>query len=104
MCIQATAAAAAAATTERPAAGAGGGGGAAKAAVSSGSSAPSGLDFTLKSGESFRLFNCSTMHAPMLVSGTAPADLIKVMYRLYRALYPDGDLGGLPALVHRGDM
>ncbi|KAG2435153.1 hypothetical protein HXX76_007238 [Chlamydomonas incerta] len=108
MCIQATAAAAAAATMERPAGGAAAGGaagGAAKAAVSSsGSSAPNGLDFTLKSGESFRLFNCSSMHAPMLVSGTAPADLVKVMYRLYRALYPDEDLGGLPALVHRGDM
>lgn len=52
--------------------------GAAAAAGSSGPSTPGGLGFTLNSGESFRLFNCTSVHAPMLARGTEPADMVKV--------------------------
>ncbi|PNW69906.1 hypothetical protein CHLRE_17g697701v5 [Chlamydomonas reinhardtii] len=74
MVTQATAAAA----TEQPAGGAGGVAAAAAAAGSGASGAPCGLDFTLTSGESLTLFNCSSVRAPVLVSQTVPADLAKV--------------------------
>ncbi|PNW80837.1 hypothetical protein CHLRE_07g331600v5 [Chlamydomonas reinhardtii] len=99
MGIQATAAAA----TKQPAGGAGGVA-AAAAAGSSASGASGGLDYTLKSGESFRLFNCSSVYAPVLVRGTEAARMVEVMYRLYTALYPDEDLGRLPDLLDRGDI
>ena len=73
MGIQATAAAA----TKQPAGGAGGVA-AAAAAGSSASGASGGLDYTLKSGESFRLFNCSSVYAPVLVRGTEAARMVEV--------------------------
>ncbi|KAG2428179.1 hypothetical protein HXX76_011859 [Chlamydomonas incerta] len=62
-----------------------------------------GLDFVTRNGETFRLFNFSFITAPVIQLATPVSDVLKVMYRLYTALYPDEDIAHLPAAVREGE-
>ncbi|KAG2449342.1 hypothetical protein HYH02_005497 [Chlamydomonas schloesseri] len=81
--------------------------GAAAGSAPAGSGTPgavSGIEFTLESKGTFRLFDCRILDADVLSPEVeaAPA-LVKAMYCLYSAMYPDEDIRGLPAAVAEGN-
>ncbi|PNH10291.1 hypothetical protein TSOC_003008 [Tetrabaena socialis] len=63
----------------------------------------SGLEFKINTGEIFRLFDCSMIVASLLRPSTPVEGVLQVMYRLYKALYPDESIDDLPAAIREGE-